>query len=75
MKNKKGLWIIAGILIVVIIVIFVLRDSRNMEDVIKDQLQSAKDSASSKLDQLDIDFNDEDLEGIEEAVLAYDTIQ
>ena len=64
--KKKGLWIIATVLIVLVAVVFYFKDSRNMKDVEKAQLESAADSADSKLDLLN---------EIEDADLAFDTIQ
>ncbi len=75
MKNKKGLWAIVVILVIVIGLVFFLKDDRSMDDVNKEQLQSAKDSASSKLDQLEVDFDDDEMNDVEDAVLAYDTLK
>ena len=72
--KKKGLWIIATVLIVLVAVVFYFKDSRNMKDVEKAQLESAADSADSKLDLLNEDFDFDESE-IEDAGLAFDTIQ
>ena len=72
--KKKGLWIIATVLIVLVAVVFYFKDSRNMKDVEKAQLESAADSADSKLDLLNEDFDFDESE-IEDADLAFDTIQ
>ena len=75
MKNKKGLWLIAGLLIVLIVAVFYFRDTTDMAEVGKEQLESAEDSLNSKIDQLNIDFDmDEDFDDVEEADLAYDTL-
>ena len=72
MKVKKGLWVIAGILIALIAVVFYFRDNSDMEKINEAQIQNAADSANSKLDQLDMDLDlDDDV--IEEAAVAYDT--
>ena len=75
--QKKGLWVFATLLIVVIAAIFYFKDGRNMNDVELEQLESASDSADSKLDDLNEDFEDFDIDDseIEDATLAYDTIQ
>lgn len=75
--QKKGLWAIALILIAAIVVVFYLKDNRDMAEVEKKQLESAADSAESKLDLLDEEFEDLDFDEseIEDATLAYDTIQ
>ncbi len=75
MKYKKGLWIFAGLLLIIIGAIFYLRDNRDMDKINKKQLESAADSASSKLNQLNEDFDDFDESDIEEATLAYDTLK
>ena len=72
--KKKGLWIIATVLIVLVAVVFYFKDSRNMKDVEKAQLESAADSADSKLDLLNEDFDFDESEIID-ADLAFDTIQ
>jgi len=73
MKVKKGLWVIAGVLVLLIVALFYFRDSRDMEKVSEEQLQNAKDSADSKFDQLNEDFDIDDSD-VEEAGLAYDTL-
>ncbi|MFK8044972.1 MAG: hypothetical protein AB8B72_05730 [Crocinitomicaceae bacterium] len=75
--QKKGLWFFATVLILVIAAIFYFKDGRNMDKVEKEQLESAADSADSKLDLLNDDFDDMDFDDseIEEAELAYDTLQ
>jgi len=75
--QKKGLWIFATVLILIIAAIFYLKDGRNMDKVEKEQLESASDSADSKLDVLNSDFDDMgfDESEIEEADLAFDTLQ
>jgi preprotein translocase subunit SecF len=75
--QKKGLWLFAILLIAVIITIFYLKDNRDMDLVEKEQLESAEDSADSKLDLLNEGFENLDLDEseIEDASLAYDTIQ
>jgi hypothetical protein len=74
---KKGLWFFAALLVIVIAAIFFFKDSRNMAAVEKAQLESAADSAESKLDVLNEAFEDLEFDEseIEEATLAYDTIQ
>ena len=75
--GKKGLWVIATLLIIIFAAVFFLKDGRNMKEVEKEQLESAEDSADSKLDILNEDFEDFDFDEseIEDATLAYDTIQ
>ncbi|MFD1553751.1 hypothetical protein DNU06_09820 [Putridiphycobacter roseus] len=75
MKYKKGLWIFAGVLLIIISAIFYLRDNRNMDKINQAQLESAADSASSKLNQLNEEFEDFDESELEDATLAYDTLQ
>lgn len=77
MKQKKGLWFLAILLVAIIITVFYFRDVRNMDNVEKEQLKSAADSAESKLNILNSDFDDIDFDEseIENAQLAYDTLQ
>ncbi len=76
MKVKKGLWVIAAILVILIGVVFYMRDDSDMEKVNQEQLKSAEDSLNSKIDQLNMDMDlDLDDEEIEDATLAYDTLQ
>ncbi|MFK8039103.1 MAG: hypothetical protein AB8B74_12485 [Crocinitomicaceae bacterium] len=76
MKQRKGLWFFAILLVAIIIAIFFFRDGRNMDDVEKENLKSAADSAESKLDILNDDFDEVEFDEseIEAATLAYDTI-
>lgn len=75
--QKKGLWVLATLLIIIIAAVFFLKDGRNMEEVEKEQFESAADSADSKLDVLNEEFEDFDFDEseIEDATLAYDTVQ
>lgn len=77
MKQRKGLWFFAIILIAIIVAVFYFRDGRNMNAVEKEQLESAADSAESKLNILNHDFEDIEFDesDIEDAELAYDTLQ
>ncbi len=74
MKNKKFI-IASSLILIILILIFVFKDTRNMDEVNAEQEASAKDSANSKIEQInnldDLDLDDED---IEDAALAYDTL-